>query len=282
MNFREGLNYVYKNRSSDLELIDPFVLFCRLSDLCSSSFEDKHKVVLFYQIDKKIKVVQSIINNDFDVASKYLEVEDLLSEESFNGLINTVKKALDSNYIPKETQPQKKVAVQAVVTKAEEPEAKETRTPLTSSYVGGGDTDVIIGLSIMGGALLAIVLFIVFACVFNWPWTAWQWLIGIVGGFILSAILIEVVAWIDEECIADYYALGTFVLGICILLNFILLLIFKENYKAIFGCFSVYEFIAGIIFAYFTFGDIEDGWGLAQIIAIVITVILFIVAMICI
>ena len=55
MNFREGLNYVYKNRSSDLELTDPFLLYCRLSDLCGSSFEDKHKVLLFYQIDKKIK-----------------------------------------------------------------------------------------------------------------------------------------------------------------------------------------------------------------------------------
>jgi hypothetical protein len=132
----------------------------------------------------------------------------------------------------------------------------------------------------MGGALLAIVLFIVFACVFNWSWTVWQWLIGIVGGIILSAILIGIVAWFEEECLADYYALGTFVLGICVLLNFILLLIFKSNYKVIFGWFSGFELLAGIILAFLTFDDVEEEWGVAQIIEIVLAVIFFIVAMI--
>lgn len=285
MNFREGLNYIYKNHSSDLELTDPFVLYCRLSDLCSSSYEDKHKVVLFYQIDKKIKVVQSIINNDFDVANKYLEVADLLSEESFNGLINTVKKVLDSNYIEKEKTQQKEsspkpVIQKAVVQKTEEKQEEETRTPLTSSYVGGGDTHVIIGLSIMGGILLAIVLLIVFACVFNWPWSVWQWLIGIVGGIILSAILIVIVAWFNEEVLCDYYVLGTIVLGVCMLINFILLLIFRDNYKVIFGWFSGFELLAGIILAFITFDDIEEGWGAIQIVEVAITIILFIIAMI--
>ena len=178
-------------------------------------------------------------------------------------------------------QQQKKAVVQAVVTKAEEPQEEETRTPLTSSYVGGGDTDVIIGLSIMGGALLAIVLFIVFACVFTWSWTVWQWLIGIVGGIILSAILGGIVAWFDEECLADYYVLGTLVLGACVLLNFIFLLIFRGNYKTIFGWFSGFELVLGAILAFATFDDVEEGWGTVQIVEVAITIILFIIAMIC-
>ena len=101
--------------------------------------------------------------------------------------------------------------------------------------MGGGDTDAIIGLSIIGGALLAIVLFIVFACVFNWSWTVWQWLIGIAGGILLLALLAGLVAWLDEEWLADYYVRGSFVLGICTLINFILLLIFRGNYTIIFG-----------------------------------------------
>ena len=281
MNFREGLNYIYKNRSSDLELTDPFILYCKLSDLCGSSFETKHKVELFYQIDKKIKVVQSIINNDFDIENKYFVVAELISEESFNKLINTVKNVLDFNYIEKpKSQPQKKAVVQAVVTKAEEPQEEETRTPLTSSHVGGVDTDVIIGLSIMGGALLAIVLFIVFACVFNWSWTVWQWLIGIVGGIILSAILVGIVAWFEEECFADYYVLGFFVLGICTLINFILLLIFRGNYKIIFGCYSVIELLGGLILVFPTFDDCEEGWGAAQIVEILVNIVLFVVGLI--
>ena len=283
MNFIDALGYLYRNRTSDEEFSDPFFLYCRLSDLCSSSYEDKRKVLLFYQVNKKLDMVRSILNKDETVYIRHNEVADLLSDNSFNKLLESVKCVVFSDYKREEKpkpQQQKKAVVQAVITKAEEPEVEETRTPLTSSYVGGGDTDVIIGLSIMGGALLAIVLFIVFACVFNWSWTVWQWLIGIVGGIILSAILIGIVAWFEEECLADYYVLGTFVLGICVLLNFILLLIFKGNYKVIFGWFSGFELIVGAILAFVTCDDCEEGWGVAQIVEIVITIILFIVALI--
>ena len=284
MNFIDALGYLYHNRTNDEEFADSFFLYCRLSDLCRSSYEDKRKVLLFYQVNKKLDIVRNILNKDETVASRYYEVADLLSENSYHKLLESVKSVVFPDYKREEKpkpQPQKKAVVQAVITKTEETQEEETRTPLTSSYVCGGDTDVIIGLSIMGGVLLAIVLFIVFACVFNWSWTVWQWLIGIVGGIILSAILIGIVAWFEEECLADYYVLGTFVLGICVLLNLILLLIFKGNYKVIFGWFSGFELIIGAILAFVTCDDCEDGWGVAQIVEVAITIISFIIAMIC-
>ena len=284
MNFIDALGYLYRNRTSDKEFSDPFFLYCRLSDLCSSNYEDKRKVLLFYQVNKKLDMVRSILNKDETVSSRHKEVADLLSENSFHKLLESVKSVVFPDYKREEKprpQPQKEAVVQAVVPKAEEPQEEETRTPLTSSHVDGGNTDVIIGLSIIGGALLAIALFIVFACVFNWSWTVWQWLIGIAGGILLLAILAGIVAWFAEECLADYYVLGTFVLGICVLLNFILLLIFKGNYKVIFGCFSGFELLAGIILAFITFDDIEEGWGVAQIVEVAIMIILFIIAMIC-
>ena len=284
MNFIDALGYLYHNRTSEEEFTDPFFLYCRMSDLCSSSYEDKRKVLLFYQVNKKLDMVRSILNKDETVGSRHKEVADLLSDNSFNKLLESVKCVVFPDYKREEkpkSQPQKKAVVQAVITKTEETQEEETRTPLTSSYVGGGDTDVIIGLSIMGGVLLAIILFIVFACVFNWSWMVWQWLIGIVGGVLLSAILVGIVAWFEEECLADYYVLGTFVLGICVLLNLILLLIFKGNYKVIFGWFSGFELIIGAILAFVTCDDCEDGWGAAQIVEVAITVILFIIAMIC-
>ena len=119
-----------------------------------------------------------------------------------------------------------------------------------------------------------------FACVFNWSWAVWQWLVGIVGGILLSAILGGIVAWFYEECLVDYYVLGTFVLGACVLLNFILLLIFRENYKTIFGWFSGFEVVFGAILAFTTFDDVEEEWGVAQIIEIVLAIIFFIVTMI--
>ena len=280
MNFIDALGYLYHNRTSDEEFTDPFFLYCRMSDLCSSSYEDKRKVLLFYQVNKKLDMVRSILNKDETVSSRHKEVADLLSDNSFHKLLESVKCVIFPDYKREEKpkpQQQKKAVVQAVVTKAEEPQEEETRTPLTSSCVGGGDTDVIIGLSIMGGVLLAIVLFIVFACVFNWSWTVWQWLIGIVGGIILSAILVGIVAWFEEECLADYYVLGTFVLGACVLINFILLLIFRENYKTIFVWFSGFELILGAILVFATFDDVEEEWGVAQIIEIVLTIIFMVI-----
>ena len=283
MNFIDALGYLYRNRTSDEEFSDPFFLYCRLSDLCSSNYEDKRKVLLFYQVNKKLDMVRSILNKDETVYTRHNEVADLLNENSFQKLLESVKCVVFPDYKREEKpkpQPQKKAVVQAVITKTEELQEEETRTPLTSSYVGGGDTDVIIGLSIMGGALLAIVLFIVFACVFNWSWTVWQWLIGIAGGILLLAVLAGIVAWLDEECFADYYVLGFFVLGICTLINFILLLIFRGNYKIIFGCYSVIELLGGLILVFPTFDDCEEGWGGVQIVEIFVNIALFVVGLI--
>ena len=283
MKFLDSLGYLYQNRVSDEEFSNPFLLYCRMSDLCSSSYEDKRKVLLFYQVNKKLDMVRSVLNKDETVALRHNEVADLLSDNSFNKLLEAVKCVVFPEYKREEKpkpQPQKKATQKAVVTKAEEPQETETRTPLTSSYVSGGDTDVIIGLSIIGGVILAIGLFILFACVFNWSWAVWQWLVGIVGGILLSAILFGIVAWFDEEYLADYYVLGTFVLGACVLINFILLLIFRENYKTIFGWFSGFEVVLGAILAFATFDDVEEEWGVAQIIEIVLSIIFFIVTMI--
>lgn len=283
MNFTDAFAYLYRNRISDEEFSDPFLLYCRLSDLCSSSYEDKRKVLLFYQVNKQLDLVRSILDKDESVAAKHEEVADLLSENSFQKMLESVKSVVYSEYRRKgqpESQRQKKAVAQAVITKTEEPEETETRTPLASAYSGYGNKEAIIISTVIVGIVLAIGLFITLACVFAWPWTVWQWFIGIVGGLVLSAVLAGLVAWFDEECIVDYYVLGTFVLGACVLLNFILLLIFKGNYKTIFSWFSGFELIVGAILAFVTFDDIEDGWGATQIVETGITIILFVIVMI--
>ena len=125
MNFIDALGYLYHNRTSDEEFTDPFFLYCRMSDLCSSSYEDKRKVLLFYQVNKKLDMVRSILNKDETVSSRHKEVADLLSDNSFYKLLESVKCVVFPNYKREEKpkpQLQKKAAVQAVVTKAEEPQ----------------------------------------------------------------------------------------------------------------------------------------------------------------
>ena len=144
MNFLDSLGYLYHNRISDEEFTDPFLLYCRLSDLCKSSYEDKRKVLLFYQVNKKLDMVRSILNKDETVCSRHKEIADLLSEASFQRLVESIKCVIFPEYKRQEkpkTAPKKQTTAQAVVEKSEEPEETETRTPLTYSYGSSGDYD---------------------------------------------------------------------------------------------------------------------------------------------
>ena len=285
MKFIDALGYLYHNRTSDEEFADPFFLYCRMSDLCSSSYEDKRKVLLFYQVNKKLDMVRSILNKDETVGSRYSEVADLLSDNSFNKLLESVKCVIFPEYKRQEkpkTAPKKQATVQAVVEKSEEPEESETRTPLTYSYGSSGDYDWLLGLAAFAVPILLVMgLIIHLACVFDWSWTFWQWFIGIGGGLLLVIVLGLIVGLFNENLVVDYYVLGTIILGICILVNFILVLICKGNYKIIFGCFSVLELLCGTALAFATNDECEDGWCWSQVAEIFVAIIFFIIAMTC-
>ena len=283
MEFKEGLNYLYRNRTSNEELCDPFMLYCKLSDLCSNKFEDKRKVQMFYNVDKRVNLVKAVLTGDDSIYSKYDEVCTLLTLKAFESLIETTKAVLNCQYLPNlKPAPikQKNAQVNVAITKAEEPEEVEQRTPLTSTYANYGDLDLIIGISVIGGLLFCIGLLGLFALVFSWPWVVWQWLLGIVGGIALLIISFCVVAWFDYEILVDYHVLGTWLLGITIVINFVLALFLRGNYKIMFGCFSVFEIIGGITLAIVTYSDCEDDWFWAQIVEVLVTVLLFVVGMI--
>jgi hypothetical protein len=177
----------------------------------------------------------------------------------------------------------KKTVAQAVVTKAEESEQEETRTPLVPSYSyghSGVDLDVVISLSVVGGILLTVGLLITFGCVFNWGWTFFQWLIGIVGGLFLFAVVSLIVFALNDDSVVDYYSLGSILLAIFIVVSSALLFIFTANYKVIFGCFSFFELVGGLILVFQTFSDYEEEWGTFQVVEIIVIIIAFILAMI--
>lgn len=94
MNFKEGLLHAYQNRRTDGEITDAFYLYCRLSDLCSSSYEDKRKVRLLYAVDKRLCVFESMLKKGKDgvreLKDLYPVVAELLSEEKFFQLIDCV------------------------------------------------------------------------------------------------------------------------------------------------------------------------------------------------
>ena len=99
MTFKEGLNYIFINRKTDGEVTDPFFLYCRLSDLCSSSFADKEKVSLFYAVDKRLCLFERLLvdgNGETALKSLYAVVEELLSERKFQGLVEYVAEVVNA------------------------------------------------------------------------------------------------------------------------------------------------------------------------------------------
>lgn len=291
MTFREGLLHIYKNRQTDGEITDPFYLYCRLSDLSSSSYGDKKKVELFYAVDKRLCIFETLIKygkkGEEELLNSYMVVSELLSEDSFKKLIECAVWVMSPTaQIPVTVQekagkpiaptPQKVKPVK--VEKAEESVSQETRTPLKTYSYGGVDDDVEIFLgcgAILLLASLLVGLFGVLVGIFGWniPWVVWQWIIGIVGGGWIALGLGLLIYLLHDSITCEYFISGLICLCAVAVVNFVLLLCLRENYKAIFGCFSAWAILGGVVLASICFDDAEDEWGWGYIVAVIILLI---------
>lgn len=255
MNFLDALKYSYENRTNTEEFANPFFLYCKLSDLCGSGYEDKRKVALFYQVNKKLNIVRAVLQGDESVERKYQEVADIISENNFQKLMEAVK-----NVVCRERKEEEKAELQ------------------TQEAVGGNCA--VAWLSVIFGLIIALGAVALFTFIFRWTWTSWQWLIGIGGGMLLFAIVSAITIRLNEEFVAACYIFDSVALGISILTNFVLLLIFKSDYKIIFYTLSAFELIGGAILVPLAFNDMEEACGLVQTIEIIVTVALFIITII--
>ena len=298
MTFREGLLWVYKNRRADGEITDPFYLYCRLSDLVSTSYEDKNKVELFYAVDRRLCVFETLIkqgeNGVERLLNSYMVVSDLLSDDSFKKLIEcavwvmspTAQSSVTVGEQENESVPPKPQKITPVkVEKSEENETQEVRTPLnTCEYSNSNDdVDVFIGYSVMLViSSLLVGLFGLVVGIFDWniPWLVWQWIIGIVGGGWIALGLGLLIYLLDDSVTCDYFISGFLSLCAVAIINFVLLLCLRENYKVIFGCISAWMMLGGVVFASLCFDDVEDEWGWGYLATVVAILILMIISLI--
>ena len=295
MRFREGLLHIYKNRQADGEITDPFYLYCRLSDLCSSTYEDKNKVELFYAIDKRLCVFETLIKYEErgveKLSNSYLIVSDLLSEDSFKKLIECAVWVMsptaqmpiaNAKKDEKVSPPKAQRIVPAKVEKAEESIKEETRTLLEApSNLGtADDVDFFIGAGAIMLLATLIAGLLLWICGWGGSWTAWQWIIGIVGGGWLALVIAFFVYILNDAFVADYFVTGIIFVIAFALINFIFLVIFRENYKVIFGAFAVWNIIGSGVLSAICFDDVEDEWGWGYIVAVIILLLGMIVSLI--
>jgi hypothetical protein len=255
--------------------------------LCSSSYEDKRKTELFYAIDKRLCIFETLIKyaekGEKELLNWYMVVSELLSEDKFKKLIEcavwVMSPTAQSPVAPQKKTPppvQKPQKVTPVkVEKAEESVSQETRTPLNISSYGSIDDDVEIFLGcgvILLLASLLVGLFGLLVGIFQWniPWVVWQWIIGIVGGGWLALVIAFFVYILNDAIVADYYITGIISVIAFALINFIFLLMFRGNYKVIFSCFAVWNIIGGGILSAICFDDVEEEWGWGYVVVDII------------
>ena len=85
--------------------------------------------------------------------------------------------------------------------------------------------------------------------------------------------------WNDAFAV-DYYVSGIISVIVFALINFIFLLIFRENYKVIFGAFAVWDIIGGGVLSAICFDDVEDEWGWVFVVTVIILLLGMIVSLI--
>lgn len=155
----------------------------------------------------------------------------------------------------------KAIAVVSTPTRTEPARTSTSGTPARTasssgaSYAGGGGSSspvpfwlILIGLGIVGGLL--VWLFTIMT------WTAWQWVIGILGGALLAGVSV----WVSDR-IGERYASGIVIAAILTLVNLVLLIICGSEYHIISAIFCAVGAIGSGVGAYFAFDDYEVGWG---------------------
>lgn len=255
MKFREGLFHIFQKRRSDGEVTDPFYLYCRLSDLCSS-FEEKQKVELFYAVDRRLSLFRTLLKDaeegKRELLGYYAVVSDLLSEAQFRKLVDCAVWAMDPMsqipaVSPRQT-PQKQVAF---VQKAEESEKTlTTRTPLGSlttnaiqppesttkeMFIGFFAFLFIMGVSAGLSALIVSLFRLVFA------WGVWQGVIGIIGGAWIACSVAFIGYVLGEKKATMQHIFGCIFFMVFTMVNFVLVVSLRRDYRIIFTFFTLWE-----------------------------------------
>ena len=267
MKFCEALAQILQTESRE-PTGDAFYLYSRLSDLCTS-FEDREKVSLFFRLDKRLHIVNAM-QTEGQIAvpvlkAAYPAVREILSQESYKKLIDCVAAIFFPQPVKQIRNTPQKPIQKAVVQKAPEEKAVEPRTPLTSTYVPY--TGVWKQIVIIGAIILAVIAGITCLIVFrkHISWMGWQYMIGLFGGLVLTAIVGAIAFFIAEGMVVEIYQTAPFLIFAVTVINFVLFCIFRADYKIIFIFLSAYSLIGAGIMILFAFDDLEEGWGIGQI-----------------
>lgn len=287
MNFREALTLIVDTDAPE-HYCNAFYLYSRLSDLCSSSFVEKQKVQLFFKLDKRFGIVKSLFSEGLmavpPLKALHIIVMNDISMQSYKNMIDCVAEVLfslptDTNK-PKKAVP-KKTVKKAVAPKAKKPAPKPAAPPahapkpppqqqrFAPHTANSGTTRkpimkrMAISLAV-AAAIAGVVCLIILGKYITW--TAWQFVIGALGGALLVAAGILAASILSDEFIWEVYQPAPFFIMFAAVVNSALFCVFGGAYKVIFIFMSAYALLVAAAGAFSAFDDMEGGWGAALVV----------------
>ena len=103
MNLQEGLIYAYSTKNNDKEIINPFLLYCRLSDVCSDSFLNKQDLEVYRNIINKINIFDILISYGIDdglikLRYKYQEHKNNIELDDYKRCVRYTVNCINPSY----------------------------------------------------------------------------------------------------------------------------------------------------------------------------------------
>lgn len=149
-----------------------------------------------------------------------------------------------------------KAVVQRAPTPAPSPEPTTPLGTTTPTYNYSSHIGKYIAVFIAISAIITGIIAFV-----KMPWSVRAWLIGIFGGIFVTAVLFGAAYIMEENLLIDGEVSLLFMLPALMIINFVLLMIFKTDYKVIFGCLSVFQALLHIFCAVVCFDGYEKSRG---------------------
>lgn len=260
MPFREALTTVLQTDSRQ-QTTDAFYLYSRLGDLCASSYEDTRKNKLFFELNKRLNIVKNIFQ-DGKLAIPILKlaypaVKHLLIQSSFINLIDCVAQAAgivdpplqkpttSGQKCSKNARPASQNTTQATLytpsrTQKSISQMAQPSSPVVTRPKAGGRKKIIrksskkwwIAASIVAFVAIATTLLVVFGSKITW--TGWQYVIGCFGGLSLTMLMTCILYLLDDNSICSYDWIGTVIVIVFAIANFLAKWFVGDNYKIIF------------------------------------------------
>ncbi len=81
MNLQEGIKYIYSKSMKREELINPFFLYCLLSDVCKNSFDAKKELDIYWKVIRVINIYKTLLTEGIEdglviLKKDYFKIKD--------------------------------------------------------------------------------------------------------------------------------------------------------------------------------------------------------------